>query len=514
MTIGKRIALLSAGLLAINAVTGITSLVSQRQLMGDTHTLASQIVPGIYLAGRINSGAKAIVLRVHRYLAATSPNNRKVFEAYLNKREPEWRLEIANYRKLDSTPQQQQLLNRIASDMDRMLVVWQRVKALSVAGQNQPAVDLFDKEGVVYSEDLDAAAKDLVAVSKAQSDDIGGIMEKRAELARKWLYLCLAAALLLGSALAIVILRGIKRALRTTVEEVAAQSNNMLSASSMIAAASQSLAQGATEQAASLEETAAASTEITSIAARNAESSGAAVALVTQGHERFDEARAALDDMVAAIADIEQSSKKISQIIKTIDGIAFQTNILALNAAVEAARAGESGMGFAVVADEVRNLAQRSAEAARDTAALIEESMQKSRDGQQKVLHVQKAIHAAADVSDKLVGLVGEVSTGSRQQSTGLDQVARAIQQMEGITQATAASAEESAAAATQLNSQSEALNATVSRLATLLDGQDAAHRYNSRRGSTATAVHAARGSQAVAPYPGRSASLEEFPLD
>jgi methyl-accepting chemotaxis protein/methyl-accepting chemotaxis protein-1 (serine sensor receptor) len=514
MTIGKRIALLSAALLAINAVTGISSLISQKQLMGDTHTLSAQIVPGIYLAGRINTGAKAIVLRIHRYLAATSPDNRKVFEAYLNKREPEWRVEIANYRKLDSTPRQQELLKRIASDMDRTLVVWQRVKELSLAGQSQPAVDLFDKEGVAYSEDLDTAAKDLVAVSKAQSDDIGAVMEKRAESAKTWLYFFLAAALLLGSALAFAILGGIKRALRTTMEEVAAESNNMLGASSMIASASQSLAQGATEQAASLEETSASSTEITSIAARNAESSGAAVALVTQGHERFGEARAALEEMVAAIADIEQSSKKISQIIKTIDGIAFQTNILALNAAVEAARAGESGMGFAVVADEVRNLAQRSAEAARDTAVLIEESMQKSRDGQQKVLHVQQAILAAAAVSDKLVGLVGEVSTGSREQSTGLDQVARAIQQMESITQATAASAEESASAATELNTQSEALNETVSRLAILLDGQDAAQRYNPGRGSTAGAARAPRGSRAVAPHPGRSASVEEFPLD
>ena len=144
------------------------------------------------------------------------------------------------------------------------------------------------------------------------------------------------------------------------------------------------------------------------------------------------------------------SSDKISKIIKTIDEIAFQTNILALNAAVEAARAGEAGMGFAVVADEVRNLAQRCAQAAKDTAGLIEESIAKSNDGKPKLDQVAKAIAAITEDSGKVKTLVDEVSLGSQEQARGLEQISKAIAQMEQVTQKTAASAEERSAAGGQ----------------------------------------------------------------
>ena len=145
-----------------------------------------------------------------------------------------------------------------------------------------------------------------------------------------------------------------------------------------------------------------------------------------------------------------------ANIIKTIDEIAFQTNILALNAAVEAARAGEAGMGFAVVADEVRNLAQRSAQAARDTAGLIEESMAKSSEGTARVAVVAEAIGSITGAVAKARGLVDEVSVASRQQAQGIDQVTQAIAQMEKVTQGTAATAEESAAASEELSAQAD----------------------------------------------------------
>ena len=160
--------------------------------------------------------------------------------------------------------------------------------------------------------------------------------------------------------------------------------------------------------------------------------------------------------MVASMASIQESSQQVAKIIKTIDEIAFQTNILALNAAVEAARAGEAGMGFAVVADEVRNLAQRSAQAAQDTAALIEASIAKAGEGNAKVEQVAAAIAGITDERDKVKGLVDEVSVGQPQQAQGIDQVSQAIAQMEKVTQTTAATAEESAAASEELNAQAE----------------------------------------------------------
>jgi len=171
------------------------------------------------------------------------------------------------------------------------------------------------------------------------------------------------------------------------------------------------------------------------------------------------------------MGEINAESGRISRIIKVIDEIAFQTNILALNAAVEAARAGEAGMGFAVVADEVRNLAQRCAQAAKDTSALIEESIVKSNDGKAKVDQVADTMRSVTDAASKVKTLVDEVNLGSQEQVRGLDQISRAILQMEQVTQKTVANAEEGASAAEQLTAQSEALKSIVERLTMLVDG-------------------------------------------
>ena len=174
---------------------------------------------------------------------------------------------------------------------------------------------------------------------------------------------------------------------------------------------------------------------------------------------------------MVSMNEINASSDKISKIIKVIDEIAFQTNILALNAAVEAARAGEAGMGFAVVADEVRNLAQRSAQAAKDTAGLIEESIAKSKDGKTKLGQVAAAVRSVTESASKVKTLVDEVKLGSEEQARGIEQVSKAITQMEHVTQTTAANAEETASASEELSAQSETLRAIVGRLNGMIGG-------------------------------------------
>ncbi|MBX5494175.1 MAG: MCP four helix bundle domain-containing protein [Bryobacteraceae bacterium] len=287
----------------------------------------------------------------------------------------------------------------------------------------------------------------------------------------RWLFAIAVLLSLLVAASSGWLHRQVTEDLRAALMELTEGAEEVSSAASQVSASSQSLARDASQQAASLEETSASGEEINSMARKNGEHSRTAADLMSQSNEQFARARQYLEQMVTAMAEINSSSDKISRIIKVIDEIAFQTNILALNAAVEAARAGDAGMGFAVVADEVRNLAQRCAQAAKDTATLIEESIAKSNEGRMRVEQVAQAINTVAEGAAKAKVLVDEVNLASQEQSRGIEQVAKAIVQMEQVTQRVAASAEESASAAEELSAQASALKQIVNRVWVMVDG-------------------------------------------
>jgi methyl-accepting chemotaxis protein len=259
------------------------------------------------------------------------------------------------------------------------------------------------------------------------------------------------------------------------------------------------LSQGATDQAASLEETSASMEEIAAMTRQNAEHTQAAAATMAETERLVIGANGALNEMVASMTAIKESSAKVSKIIRTIDEIAFQTNILALNAAVEAARAGDAGMGFAVVAEEVRALAQRSADAAKDTAGLIEESIARSNEGNARVQQVTGAIQSITASTVKVKGLVDEVNEASRQQAQGIDQVSQAITRMERVTQGAAATAEESAAVSEELNAQAETSLQVVADLATLVGGDTATPAAPVVRAQPRTLVMSPRPSKGTA---------------
>jgi methyl-accepting chemotaxis protein len=211
--------------------------------------------------------------------------------------------------------------------------------------------------------------------------------------------------------------------------------------------------------------------QMTAMARSSGANSSEAMAMMVQTALQVERSNAALSEMVASMSSIKSSSERVAKINKTIDEIAFQTNILALNAAVEAARAGEAGKGFAVVADEVRNLAQRAAAAAKDTAALIEESIANSNQGAQKLELVSSAIQGITEGAQKVKQLVGEVTEAGQQQTQGIQQVSTAIQQVSTVTQSNAAGAEESAAAAQELSAQSMTVRELVDKLRRMVDG-------------------------------------------
>jgi methyl-accepting chemotaxis protein/methyl-accepting chemotaxis protein-1 (serine sensor receptor) len=334
-------------------------------------------------------------------------------------------------------------------------------QALVIFGQKvQPSLEEIGRQAVSLVDQLN---NDLAAASSATAT----------KAARTTLLTII--LLLIGVAVGmgvLLLVRHAAKSLKDLALRMSESAERVSSAASLVSSASQSLASGASQQAASLEETSASTEEIASITRKNADNALQVAGLMQKSADGAVGVNQSLDRMVVQMNEIGNSSNKIARIIKVIDEIAFQTNILALNAAVEAARAGEAGLGFAVVADEVRNLAQRCAQAARDTAGLIEDSIATSRDGNERLDRMAGKVRAMTENATEVKSLVDEVNMGSQEQAKGMEQISRAVMQMEQVTQRTAASAEESASAGTDLSSHANALRNLVHEMREMVGSQ------------------------------------------
>ncbi|EGZ1524546.1 methyl-accepting chemotaxis protein [Escherichia coli] len=257
-------------------------------------------------------------------------------------------------------------------------------------------------------------------------------------------------------------LRHMQGELMRTVGDVRNGANAIYSGASEIATGNNDLSSRTEQQAASLEETAASMEQLTATVKQNAENARQASHLALSASETAQRGGKVVDNVVQTMRDISTSSQKIADIISVIDGIAFQTNILALNAAVEAARAGEQGRGFAVVAGEVRNLAQRSAQAAREIKSLIEDSVGKVDVGSTLVESAGETMAEIVSAVTRVTDIMGEIASASDEQSRGIDQVGLAVAEMDRVTQQNAALVEESAAAAAALEEQASRLTKAV----------------------------------------------------
>lgn len=284
----------------------------------------------------------------------------------------------------------------------------------------------------------------------------------------------LAVAIVVGLLLAVLITLSITRPVSRISEVLSEGAGQVAAASGQLSGASQQLAEGSSELAASIEETSATLQQSSSMVHQNNENTKQAAMLSRQSMDAAEGGNREMEEMMSSMAELKKSSDDIARIIKVIDEIAFQTNILALNAAVEAARAGEAGMGFAVVAEEVRNLAQRSAQAAKDTAAIIEKNITLSQDGVAVAQRVKSSLEEISAGARKVSELVDEIAAASQEQAQGIEQINKAIQQMDQVTQSTASNAEESAAASEELNAQAESMKEAVQNLLMLVHGASA----------------------------------------
>ncbi|MFC1885555.1 cache domain-containing protein [Thermodesulfobacteriota bacterium] len=249
--------------------------------------------------------------------------------------------------------------------------------------------------------------------------------------------------------------------------------DQVTSASTQIAASSQDLSDGSSNQAASIEETSSSLEEMSAMTKQNADNANQADSLMKNANNVVCEADSTMTELIASMEKISKASEETSKIIKTIDEIAFQTNLLALNAAVEAARAGEAGAGFAVVADEVRNLAMRAADAAKNTANLIDGTVKTINEGSDIASKTNHAFKQVAENSTKVGELVSEIAAASNEQASGIDQVNNAIAEMDKVVQLNAANAEESAAASETMSNQAEHMKNTVDKLVALVGGNE-----------------------------------------
>lgn len=475
MTIGKKLMAASAAMFLLTAMLGYNGMSALSNFKAEFDEAAGHTARKIVLADGIAT-AQADMVSAQRGI---------ILGAFA--KDP---AEIATYEQVFR--QNADSIQKAAGELRPMLV---RQEAISLT------TDVAEKlsEWKARFEELlrAASAGDVVEANRLRKDVIVPICMKlgadavrlaqieievldqnksalAAEYARNWtittalLCLCFAVGLM-----SMYLVRGVTGSLRRAMTNLLKGAEEVTGAAVQVASVSQSVAQGASEQAASLEETAASGRGIHASATQNTERSEAAAALVNQSQQKFAQANRSLDEMIAAMNEINSSGNSISKIIRVIDELSFQTNILSLNAAVEAARAGEAGMGFAVVADAVRNLAQRSATAARDTAALIEGSISASQAGAVKVNEVATAIRAVAAEADRVKSLVEDVRTDSKEQAKGLDSVSRALMQIEEVTQRSAASAEETAASAQELNSQAAGLREIIGNVIAMLGQED-----------------------------------------
>ena len=461
LTVGQKLKMVIASMLIVGIGLTVSALYSISRITQELETSTGSTAEKLSLAGDakaaaniMRTGQRGILLNGFQH----DPAGMLAAESDYSKKKANALALVAQIEARMTRGEDRQTIEQLKADIETHAACFQQIAELCAAGKLKEASAFYKDRGAPAGVAMEQTATRMMAQEIALMRDSAASGRSQAHLATATMTLigALGIGILILSSFVIA---AITKAMSNLALEVGEGTSQVFSAAAQVAVSSQRLAQDASQAAAAIEETSAAAQQVSTMARKSSEQARTAASLMDTVDARVSDGNKTLGEMVESMAAITESSGRISKIIHVIDEIAFQTNILALNAAVESARAGQAGMGFAVVANEVRNLAQRSADAARDTAGLIEDSIAKSNDGSVKLQQVAKVIRGITENTGQVKTFIDQVSTTSLEEARGVDQISQGVAQMERATQDTASFSQQSAAASEQLSAQAKVLN-------------------------------------------------------
>jgi len=530
-TVGQRINFGFACVILISAALGIFSFVKITTLSGAFEVITDKSIPVTEACFTLESNLKNGIQCVYQHVGSQSAADMKDLE---EKKKASGAINTKCFAVLDERvkfPEGKALIEKAVHLREQYKKISEEVLTQSRKSTNDENKNLAyqmarDKMDPIAN-DYCASLHDLVNYCTSNNHTSSATIKSAIQTTRTGVIVGILLSILLAGTIAFVINQKGSAVLREIARVLSEGSNQVTSAATQVSESSQSLAEGASEQAASIEETSSSLEEMSSMTKGNADHTQKANDLAKLARAAAEHGVEDMKEMTLSMNGLKSASDDIAKIIKTIDEIAFQTNILALNAAVEAARAGEAGMGFAVVAEEVRSLAQRSAQAAKETSQKIESTIDKTTRGVTISHKVSEGLTDIVTRIRELDVLIAEIATASNEQSQGISQINTAVAQMDKVTQNNTANAEESAAAAEELSAQAQVMKESVNELLLLIDGAKAklntvtttkmpAHKIHPVNVSVASAetIPPAKKQPAAHPQLASTTKKSELPLD
>jgi len=463
------------GFLGVAFITLVVGFIGWRGMSQTDFALKEVAVvrlPGILGLEIMSDAQTAISLAERSLFIPEFFNNRGELDHQLKNLEEAWKKADKGrkiYEPLSQTQEEVVLWNKFTPSWEKWKQLHHQVIELIKKGQREEALALSQGNAQAAFKEAEKLLGEITDLDVKVAEEFSRPALTQAHNNRLMTLIGMIFGVLVSLFLSILLCYTIIGPVKQIIASLTACADQVSAASSGVSAASQQLAEGSSQQAAFLEETSSSLEEISSMTNQNAANANQANTLMDDASKGVEQANHSMINLTGAMKEISAVSDETAKIVKTIDEIAFQTNLLALNAAVEAARAGEAGAGFAVVADEVRNLALRAAEAAQNTAHLIESTVTKIKDGSNLVGKTGEAFAQVSATTSKVKGLVAEIAAASSEQTHGVGQIDKAIYEINKSTQQNATNAEESAGASEALSAQAEHLKGVVGKLVEVL---------------------------------------------